>query len=237
LNETKNYSIEKPLNTIRIVVLGDSFTYGLYVNTSDSYPKQLEYLLKNKSKCDKNFEVINLGVTGYDLAYSTERYALRGAKYNPDLVIWLLQNLNFYEIKEYSIPILERLIQQRVLAYDPVSNDSPLYSKMLSEMKILFSDNQILDYQKKALESINSYYKGRLVIISFNSLLTKYKQIISELIQKHSNVSYFDGITDINQKAKYHVPDGHPNIEGHEQIAKDIYNYLTSGYLSNCSVK
>ena len=43
------YSLERPNNTFRILVLGDSMTFGQGINkTSDTYPKQLEVLLNKK---------------------------------------------------------------------------------------------------------------------------------------------------------------------------------------------
>jgi len=50
LNERYDYSLEKKDGLFRIVMLGDSFTDGLGVNTSDNYSEVLEDLLVNM-KC------------------------------------------------------------------------------------------------------------------------------------------------------------------------------------------
>lgn len=70
----------------RIVVLGDSFTFGFGVAGEDTYPNVLERLLNEKIE-DEEFEVLNLGVGGY----STHDEALvlehKGMKWNPELVV------------------------------------------------------------------------------------------------------------------------------------------------------
>lgn len=43
------YTIEKPQNTYRIIVLGDSFTFGLGVELNETYPKLLEESINNVS--------------------------------------------------------------------------------------------------------------------------------------------------------------------------------------------
>lgn len=42
LNDRLNYETNKPDSTYRILTIGDSFTYGLYVKTEDNYSKTLE---------------------------------------------------------------------------------------------------------------------------------------------------------------------------------------------------
>ena len=100
LNERFEYSVEKPAGTYRIIALGDSFTFGALVDTKDNYPEQLEDLLNNELRCKNigHFEVINLGVYGYDLWYSAERFLKRGEKYNPDLVLWFVKLGDFFLI-------------------------------------------------------------------------------------------------------------------------------------------
>jgi hypothetical protein len=44
----KEFSLSKPTNTIRILAMGDSWTYGWYVNLNDTWPKKLENLLNER---------------------------------------------------------------------------------------------------------------------------------------------------------------------------------------------
>jgi len=80
LNERFDYSSDKPQDVFRIITIGDSFTYGKYVNTKENYPERLEDLLNKELKCQniKRFEVINLGMGGYDIEYSVHRFKIRG---------------------------------------------------------------------------------------------------------------------------------------------------------------
>jgi len=77
---------EKQDNTFRILVLGDSFTFGAGVELEDTYVKQLETILRSKNS-SKEYEVINAGVMGYGT--DQEFYYLKEwiTKLKPDLVI------------------------------------------------------------------------------------------------------------------------------------------------------
>ena len=102
LNERFEYSVNKPKGTYRIITLGDSFTFGQYISTPNNYSELLEEMLNKTLRCRSinRFEVINLGVPGYDIQYSVERFKVRGQKYYPNLVLWLLQDGDFDEITE-----------------------------------------------------------------------------------------------------------------------------------------
>jgi hypothetical protein len=71
----------------RIVALGDSYTFGFGVAAEETYPFQLEVLLKPIENASRRFDVLNLGVGGY----ATQDEALylqgRGLNWNPSLVI------------------------------------------------------------------------------------------------------------------------------------------------------
>jgi hypothetical protein len=76
----REHGDDKPPGTTRIVVLGDSFTFGEDVGDDETYGHHLERLLPGA-------EVINLGVHGYGhdqmLIYLREE----GVRYRPDIVI------------------------------------------------------------------------------------------------------------------------------------------------------
>ncbi|VVA44121.1 conserved hypothetical protein [Candidatus Roizmanbacteria bacterium] len=75
LNETTNYLVDKPTNVFRIVTLGDSFTFGQFINTVDNWTELIEDKLQNLiCKNISKFEVINLGTEDYDIQYSVEKF-------------------------------------------------------------------------------------------------------------------------------------------------------------------
>jgi hypothetical protein len=84
----KNYSFKKPKDVFRILIFGDSFTFGHGIKRlEDTYHKKLEMLL-NQNLSKKKFEVLSM--VRYDGGSTdTQLYELfeRGFKYDPDLVI------------------------------------------------------------------------------------------------------------------------------------------------------
>ncbi len=80
------YSITKPANTFRIIMLGDSETFSFMLAQSDTLPMQLENLLNRKSSLLR-YEVLNFGVEGYNTFQELEQLKTKGLKYNPDLII------------------------------------------------------------------------------------------------------------------------------------------------------
>ncbi len=72
-------------DVFRIMVVGDSLTFGEGVRLEDTYPKVLEGLLQDQGL---SVEVLNLGVNGYDVK---DEVALLNSRLNlffPDMVIW-----------------------------------------------------------------------------------------------------------------------------------------------------
>ena len=89
-------SFEKPEGTVRIAILGNSWTEALQVPLEKTYPAVVEEEL-GESGCftDKKVEVLNFGVAGYSTAQ--ELLALRQEvwKYSPDFVL-----LAFYPARD-----------------------------------------------------------------------------------------------------------------------------------------
>jgi hypothetical protein len=61
----KNFEGKKPPNTFRILVFGDSYTYGAGVSEDHRFTNLLEGFL-NKKGGAKRYEVLNFGVAGYN---------------------------------------------------------------------------------------------------------------------------------------------------------------------------
>ena len=79
-----NYSLEKPEGVFRIVVIGDSATFGYNIEVNETYPKILEQTLFKK---EEGIEVINFGVTGYNGGQEFFLLKEKVLKYNPNLII------------------------------------------------------------------------------------------------------------------------------------------------------
>ncbi len=82
---------------INIVVIGDSFTYGLGVKRNETYAHFLEGLLNTKNKGNK-FRVINAGINGYNLQQVNKLYKTV-IQYDPDIIIFGLMTNDFDQYK------------------------------------------------------------------------------------------------------------------------------------------
>lgn len=115
----KNYSLNKPENTFRIYTIGDSYTFGWYIdNPQNTFPEIIEKELQKKTKM--KIEVINAGFWGFNMYEEVNRFAWEGKRYHPDIVLLGLNHfeanlpdINFYR-KDHFLP---RVIQLSYL-YD-----------------------------------------------------------------------------------------------------------------------
>lgn len=88
------FQIDKPPATYRIVVIGDSFTFGEGVPESDVFPARLEAALTAQAGA-RHVEVINLGFPAADTGSEATTYARVASALHADWVI-LQWNTNDY---------------------------------------------------------------------------------------------------------------------------------------------
>jgi hypothetical protein len=86
LRDTREYRLEKPRGTFRILVLGDSVTFGHGSVYEHTYPYLAEQLLK-QWRPDVRWEVWNAAEPGYNTGQELAQLYEVGPAYNPDLVI------------------------------------------------------------------------------------------------------------------------------------------------------
>ncbi|MDP6436885.1 MAG: SGNH/GDSL hydrolase family protein [Gammaproteobacteria bacterium] len=91
----KEYSLEKPDNTFRVVVIGSSWTMGTGVDQGDTYHSVMEDRL-NKAYPDKNFEFISFGVEMYGLRELVGTLKHRALAWDPDLIIVAITSFTAY---------------------------------------------------------------------------------------------------------------------------------------------
>ncbi len=81
-------SIEKPVGTYRIALLGDSFTAGEGVRMEETYGAILEQALHAcPALADLRPEVVNFAVTAYGTTQELLTFRHHARAYNPDLVM------------------------------------------------------------------------------------------------------------------------------------------------------
>jgi len=76
----REYPLERT-DAARVVVVGDSFTFGQCVSDDETFPAVMEATLPNT-------EVLNLGVMGYGQDQALLRMRRDGFRYRPDLVVF-----------------------------------------------------------------------------------------------------------------------------------------------------
>lgn len=245
LREDNDYSINKGDDIFRIITLGDSWTYGLFVEGKDTWPEFIERKLNDNLQCKGNYkyEVINLGFPGYDIQYGVERYRLRGQKYDPDLVLWLLKDDDFLEMRERTSEKEEQLIREMKESgeYDALVKEGVPYPQ--AEKMYMFSldltdelgIDAFLEKQEVYFDEIFDYYDNKLVVMN---LYIKDPKMLSILSKKEKSgqitvLSEFSNVTKIPD-ASFIPDDYHPTAKGHEVLAEELFNQLYENKIIPC---
>jgi len=87
------FAAVKPMNTLRILSLGDSRTFGWGLPDEDTYSRQLEGLLRQRIGSGKTVEVINAGVNAWSFPQMQVFFRDIALKWSPDLVVLAEANL------------------------------------------------------------------------------------------------------------------------------------------------
>ena len=80
------FPLAKPPGVQRVLVLGDSCTFGYLLPEEDAYTSQLQHLLDERRGAGK-VHVINAGVPGYGINNEAEFLEHRGLAFDPDAIV------------------------------------------------------------------------------------------------------------------------------------------------------
>ena len=83
----EDHEIAKPEGTVRIVALGDSFTYGWGADYEATWLRRIETTLDSRPDRRGPVEVIKLGIPGYHPRTELLVWEHHGRGYDPDLVV------------------------------------------------------------------------------------------------------------------------------------------------------
>ena len=99
----RTFQVEKPSNTVRVLVYGGSTVLDLAASGDTDWPHQIEQVLRERGI--ENVEVINAGISGYTTFDCLGRLYSEGHRLSPDYVVlydtW--NDLKYFRFKE---PIL-----------------------------------------------------------------------------------------------------------------------------------
>lgn len=104
----------------RILIVGDSMTFGHGVSASQSYPEVLESLYR---EAGRSVDVVNAGVKGYGIDQSYKHFLTRLRCLDPDLVIFA-----YYanDLKDSILHPLYRLERNQLVPLD--AREDPIYT-------------------------------------------------------------------------------------------------------------
>jgi len=244
LNERYDYSPEKPDDVFRIITIGDSFTYGDFVSTPENWTELLEDRL-NGTQCasGKAFEVINLGMNGYGMDDAVERFRVRGIKYQPDLILYFLNNYDMTIINEQLLPYLralESLPEEERLQLMEKEHPSSAWTYADRRFRLKITPEEIVRHQKEALTTLRTYYPGDILMFSPFPLEKRNLQMLMDVVEsdkRYTFTSAFDTgyrSEDGTEGFSFAPHDNHPNQRGHEEIARLIYGYLLREVIVPC---
>lgn len=239
----KEIAWKKDKNTTRILMLGDSLTFGWGVSYEETVSKYLEKLL-NESAKDKSFEVINTGVGNTNTEMQVSYFQTSGIKFSPDIVV-----LNvFINDAEPTPRRKSHFLSERSFAYTFFAGRWDAFKRKFiggapwdSYYRNLYkeeADGWI--NMKAAINHLTKFCQSRgikLLLVNYPELHNlktyPFKTVNKKLnsLASSLNLSYLDLLPVIkgkNEAAFWVSPnDQHPNGKAYFLYAKAIKNFLS----------
>ncbi len=141
----REFSLEKPANTRRILCLGGSFTAGYGVQAEQTFPKVLERLLNSDSDDSVAWEVLNGGVGSTGTAHQLAFFNAEGFEYSPDIVLLCFsQQTDYWDNARSGLYSIEdgRLVKHdapktRARTIQQIAEWIPLYNSFFARSHLL----------------------------------------------------------------------------------------------------
>lgn len=243
LNDLFDYPVEKQPGKMRIVILGDSFTYGQYVDTQNNWSEILERKLNALQRlCGQTgFEVINLGMPGFDVQELVRRYQRLGQKYQPDLIIWLESGSGFIRFNEILSPKVNACLNLGggQLDFEKEEDLVKLQRCVNQAEDELMAENSLVERGKLLQNYYDEFFSlpgtGRSIIFYYDFYYRErgddYPPLIQGLKNRYPQVTFIDEEPFDQHNRSLHFVDGHPNLKGQAAIAETIYDFLVNRQL------
>lgn len=248
---TGEYSRDRVGDTFRIYVVGDSYSFGWYMNNpSDTYSAIIEKGLSKE--LNKKVEVINAGAPGFSTNEAVQRYISEGKFYHPDLVILGGATVNEGFVSPFNPPLPNFL------------KNSVIYQIIFGNIFRKIADNQNHKYLEGIFDNESSTYwqkyskmvlklrdetakiNAKLAIIVFPYMHAKNPNVPYDLYQynkrladfgKKNGILIFDPLEEVRkyphkENLIFNPLDPHPTAQMNKLIAAeflkdfDVKNYI-----------
>jgi len=216
----------KSTETLRMLVLGDSFTMGWGVEQDEVFMEVFEKKINEDKIFDCNIEVLNAGVYGYGTVDELLFLQKMGLKLKPDIILLtffigndIFENLDayrkFFDRKKSEYPIKKsfsiwcvRFIREHSSLYNFLMarlRNMKVFRSFYNKQTLLFNAGEPRDeielYEKSRQESISDYWKVTKDIILKIKRLCDENQIKLILMTIPSKVQvYNEQWTEISKK-------------------------------------
>lgn len=255
---TRDFPIARESGKVRVLLLGDSFTFGETVSDDESYPFLLQQMLPRS-------EIMNFGVHGYAHDQMLMLFKDRGVAYKPDIVMlgFVSDDMgrNVVDFRDYAkpryvlddgklelegtpIPSIEHTLRwdwmrprvvdvASTIRYNLRSRDEHLREKERISDAILSELVRVTD-SIKAIPMFVYLPIGKEIAVGRDS--TSDERWFVKFCQQHRTVKCVSALPQFAEemgKGATFKTRGHWDAAGHAVVAQAIARYLTdSGYVS-----
>jgi lysophospholipase L1-like esterase len=233
---------ERTPGTLRVVMLGDSGTFGWGVRPEQTYSKLLEGMLAEKGM---KAEVVNTGVGNFKTIQEIEYFLTEAYKYNPDLVV-LSYSFNDAEIlpPHHAPNVFQRNCLSCVFIagrFDTLLRRFSARPEWSEYYLGLYQDGkgagwlESKEYFKKLRDYCKEHGIGVLIanIPEIHDVQHYRLQSITDLAHNMADeygfqfVDSLDWMRTVDSPKLWIAPgDPHPNVLGHQFIAQAIFSKL-----------
>ncbi len=234
----REYALAKPAGVRRVLVLGDSYTWGYGVANDEIYTEVLERSLAARGQV---VQVINSGVSGWGTDQEYLFLEAEGMAYQPDVVVLALFLINDPENNANSVqyglskPLFSDL--KLTLANVPVPRPGGPQKKIVSRTEALDLTAAIIEAMVALCKARNS----RLVVMKFGCFpgpvpggIKSWDERLEQRLVDSEDVHFLNLDRALaasrvkNEQLIRGNQDGHWNIFGHKEVARHLEEFLDS---------